>query len=310
MDPPECVFLSLPDGELARRAVRLREIMRCCALCPRECRVDRSKGEIGACGIGADAIVSSYGAHFGEESVLVGRYGSGTIFLSGCNLACVFCQNYDISQERRGQLVSRDRLADVMMELQDCGCHNINLVSPTHQVAHIIESLEIAVARGLRIPIVYNCGGYEPVQVLKTLDGIVDIYMPDAKYGSNEPGMKHSGVPEYWDRCREALAEMHRQVGDLDVRSVPCDEGGTVTVAVRGLLVRHLVLPNGLAHTREVVDFLGREIGRETFVNVMAQYRPQYHASEFPELGRQITVEEYREAVGFAIEAGLHRFAD
>jgi len=292
------------------RAAELYEMMRSCRLCPRNCRVNRIEGEIGACGIGAEAVVSSYGAHLGEESVLVGRFGSGTIFLTGCNLKCIFCQNYDISHLRRGRTVSTARLAEMMIELQEQGCHNINFVTPTHQVPRIVEAIDTARGMGLRVPIVYNCGGYESTEVLKLLDGVIDIYMPDIKYGDNEPGERYSGVPDYWDRCREAIREMHRQVGDLDVRRVALDDGGMATIAVRGLLVRHLVMPNGRAFTENGVRFLANEISRDTFVNVMAQYRPEYGASRFSEIDRRITAEEFREAVEQARRAGLHRFAD
>ena len=307
---PEPAYLKLTAAELSDRARRAREIMRSCTLCPRKCRVDRLAGELGACGIGGDAIISSHGAHFGEEPVLVGRHGSGTIFLTGCNLACAFCQNYDISHLRRGSQVSTAHLSDVMIELQSSGCHNINFVTPTHQVPQILEALKLAIENGLKAPLVYNCGGYEPVDVLKILDGIVDIYMPDIKYGDNQPGETYSGVPDYWDRSREAIIEMHRQIGDLDVRNVTDSRGAEATIAVRGLLVRHLVLPNGLAFTPNVVRFLADKISTDTYINVMAQYRPQHDASQFPEIARPITVEEFREALTQAREAGLHRFAD
>jgi len=285
-------------------------MMRSCTLCPRNCRVNRIEGETGACGIGAEAVVSSHGAHFGEESVLVGRSGSGTIFLTGCNLKCTFCQNYDISHLRRGRTVSTARLAEMMVELQEQGCHNINFVTPTHQVARIVEAVDAARETGLRVPLVYNCGGYESTEVLKLLEGMIDIYMPDIKYGDNEPGERYSGVPDYWDRCREAIREMHRQVGDLDVRSVSLDEGGPATIAVRGLLVRHLVMPNRRAFTENVARFLATQISRDTFINIMAQYRPEYGASRFAEIDRRITPDEFRGAVDEARRAGLHRFAD
>ena len=304
-------YLALHEaGKLAERANAARELLRCCTLCPRECRVDRASGELGACGVGADALVSSYGPHYGEESVLVGRHGSGTIFLAGCNLKCVFCQNYDISQLLHGHRVSIPRLAEVMLELQSEGCHNINLVTPTHQVPQILEALDQAAGAGLRIPTVYNSGGYESVDTLRLLDGVIDIYMPDVKYGDNDPGLKYSGVPDYWDRCREAVVEMHRQVGNLEIRRVACDDGGTATIAVRGLLVRHLVLPESLARSEQVFRFLAYEVSRDTFINIMAQYRPAYRAQSFPELSRRITPDEYRAAVEQARRFGLHRFAD
>ncbi len=294
----------------AERVSHLYAMMQSCALCPRRCGVDRTKGQLGTCGIGAEAVVSSYGSHFGEESVLVGRFGSGTIFFAGCNLKCVFCQNYDISQLRRGTIVSTDELASMMLQLAQRGCHNINLVTPTHQIAHIAEALKTAREMGLKLPVVYNCGGYESVDVLTLLDGIVDIYMPDIKYGDNEAGEKYSGVPDYWDRCREAVREMHRQVGDLQVVNFNTETGRSILLATRGLLVRHLVMPNNVARTEKVLEFLAAEISKDTYINIMAQYRPEWHASRFPELNRRITREEYVDAVQKARRLGLHRFAD
>jgi putative pyruvate formate lyase activating enzyme len=300
----------LETGELTQRARDAREMLRHCLLCPRKCGVDRIAGELGACGIGANPFVSSYGPHFGEESVLVGRYGSGTIFFTGCNLKCVFCQNYEISQLCRGDRISDVRLAEMMLELQSEGCHNINFVTPTHQVPQILEAIVKAAESGLRLPLVYNCGGYESVETLRLLDGIVDIYMPDAKYGDNEAGRTYSGVPDYWDRCREAIREMHRQVGDLQIREVACDNGRTAKIATRGLLVRHLVLPNNLASSDNVFRFIANEISKDTFINVMGQYRPEYRAREITELSRRVTANEFREAFEQARRAGLHRFAD
>jgi len=284
--------------EIAERVAALREIMRSCRLCPRNCAVDRLAGGLGVCRVGTEAVVSSYGPHFGEEAPLVGRRGSGTIFLTFCNLKCIFCQNYDISHLGQGRPASPQRLAQMMLELQRIGCHNINWVTPTHQSPMLVEATRIALADGLRVPIVYNCGGYESVEALRLLDGIVDIYMPDAKYGDNDAGRRLSDVPDYWDRCREALAEMHRQVGDLVT-----DENGT---ACRGLLVRHLVLPEGLAGTKVVMQYLG-SLSRNTYVNVMAQYHPQHRAREVPEIARPITMTEFRSAVQTALDAGLHR---
>ncbi len=273
-----------------------------CGLCPRCCGIDRLSGQTGVCRTGPLPVVASYGAHFGEEPPLVGHNGSGTIFFGGCNLSCVFCQNYDISYGDAGQEVSIEGLADMMLSLARQGCHNINLVTPTHQLPMILAAMEIAVIAGLDIPIVYNCGGYEPVKALQILDGIVDIYMPDAKYGSNEVGLELSGVPDYWDRNREALREMHRQVGDLHM-----DERG---IAEYGLLVRHLVLPGNLAGTREVMHFLATEISRDTYVNVMDQYRPAHKAFALPHIARRITHEEFGEAMRIARAEGLHRFAE
>lgn len=303
-------YLSLVEsGELAQRVKQAQDILSCCMLCPRECRVDRLSGQLGVCKVGLEAMVSSYGPHFGEEPVLVGLNGSGTIFFTGCNLKCVFCQNYDISHLMRGHRISTHHLADVMLELQDVGCHNINLVTPTHQMPQILDAVNIAAGRGLAVPLVYNCGGYESVQALQILDGVVDIYMPDVKYGGNEPGMLYSGVPDYWDRAKEALREMHRQVGDLQVQRVK-HNGRSTDIAQRGLLVRHLVLPDNLAYTNEVVSFIASEISRDTYINIMDQYRPEYRACDFPELNRRIKRDEYLRALDEAKRVGLHRFAD
>jgi putative pyruvate formate lyase activating enzyme len=284
--------------ELAKRASALRELMRSCRLCPRNCRADRLADEVGVCGVGAQPVVSSYGPHFGEETPLVGRSGSGTIFLTHCNLKCIFCQNYDISHLGRGRTVSPENLAEMMLALQQKGCHNINWVTPTHQAPMLVEATRIALGGGLRLPIVYNCGGYESLEVLRLLDGIVDIYMPDAKYGDDEAGRQLSGVQDYWIRCREALAEMHRQVGDLQT-----DEDG---IAARGLLVRHLVLPEDMARTAPIMEFLA-SLSPNTYVNVMAQYRPQYRAHEVPAINRPITATEFRRAVQTALDGGLSR---
>lgn len=234
----------------------------------------------------------------------MGGGGSGTIFFTGCNLRCSFCQNYDISHLGRGDRMDSARLAGVMVYLQDRGCHNINLVTPTHQLPGIIEALLRAVQLGLSLPIVYNCGGYESVETLQVLDGIVDIYMPDMKYGDNAIGLRLSGVPDYWDRNREAVCEMHRQVGDLEIAETP-DRSVT---AQRGLLVRHLVLPKGLAGTAKAAGFLATEISTRTYVNLMDQYRPCFHAVGSAEIGRPITAGEYSEAVKLARAAGLWRF--
>ncbi len=297
-------YLSLAAPELNSRARTLREMMRRCALCPRKCRFDRTAGESGTCRIGPDPVVSSYGPHFGEERPLVGTGGSGTIFFTGCNLKCSFCQNYEISHLGRGYPMETARLAGVMVYLQSRGCHNINLVTPTHQLPAIIDALSRAVELGLSLPIVYNCGGYESVETLRALDGIVDIYMPDMKYGDNAAGLRLSGVPDYWDRNREAVSEMHRQVGDLEI----VESRNRYATATRGLLVRHLILPNGLAGTASVVRFIATEIGARTYINLMDQYRPCYEAVGDADIGRLITDVEYSEAVKLARAAGIRRF--
>ncbi|HAG51791.1 MAG TPA: radical SAM protein [Deltaproteobacteria bacterium] len=286
-------------GELHKRIELLNKILEDCCLCPRNCRVNRFKGEKGVCRVGALPMVSSFHAHFGEERPLVGYYGSGTIFLTYCNLKCLFCQNYDISHLGEGREISREELGSMMISLMRQGCHNINFVTPTHQAAQIVSSLPSAIENGLDIPLVYNCGGYESVETIKLLDGIIDIYMPDFKYGNNESAKKLSAAPDYVEVAKGAVKEMHRQVGDLKI-----DKRG---IAQRGLLIRHLVLPSSLAGTREVMRFVAKEISRNTYVNIMGQYRPCYKAFEHPPMNRRITSEEFEEAVRIAREEGLWR---
>ncbi len=288
-------------GELATRKDQAWERLRLCDLCAHECGVDRLASERGVCRADDTVQISSYGPHFGEEDPLVGSHGSGTIFFTGCNLRCVFCQNWDISQMRVGHTVSTHELAGIMLELQDRRCHNINLVTPTHYMPHILAALLIACGGGLQTPLVYNCGGYESLAALKLLDGVIDIYMPDVKYADPDVGLRFSRAKDYPRVVKAALKEMHRQVGDLKV-----DEDG---IAWRGLLVRHLVLPEGLAGTQEIVRFIAEEISRDTYINIMAQYRPEYRAAEHPPLDRPTTRREYEEAVRLAKQAGLHRFA-
>lgn len=267
-----------------------------CQLCPRECKVNRLKGEIGNCKAGFRPKVSSYHQHFGEEFCLVGRFGSGTIFFTHCNLHCIYCQNYDISQLGLGREINIKALAQMMLDLQELGCHNINLVTPTPWVPQIIEALAIAQENGLHLPVVYNCGGYESIKTLKLLEDIIDIYMPDIKYGNNENGEKYSKVPDYWDVVRQALKEMHRQVGDLII------EDG---IATKGLIIRHLVLPNNLAASESVFRFISREISKNSFINVMDQYHPSYRANEYRELNRRISPEEYRNTLRILEQFGL-----
>jgi putative pyruvate formate lyase activating enzyme len=284
---------------LAARSKDAVALLESCEICPRHCRVNRLAGEKGFCRGGRLAKVYSYSPHFGEEPPLVGRHGSGTIFLSGCNLECLFCQNYEISQMDQGQEVSARTLAKIMMRLQDMGCHNINLVTPSHFVPQIIEALAEAAGAGLKIPLVYNSGGYDRAETIHLLDGIFDIYMPDAKYGSDDMALRYSNAPRYTHYMKSSIKEMHRQVGDLVI-----DKEG---IAARGLLVRHLVLPDGAASTKAVVRFLALEISRNTYLNVMAQYRPEYNACSAPRLNRCITQEEYASAVRLALDAGLCR---
>lgn len=286
------------QGVLQERAAIARERLASCTLCPLACRADRLHDEAGECRVGREAIVASYGPHLGEEDVLRGWRGSGTVFFSGCNLRCVYCQNYDISQFVSGHAVDAAHLAEIFLEVQREGCHNLNLVTPSHVVAQILEALVIAVSRGLRLPIVYNTSGYDSVAALRLLDGVVDIYMPDVKYSDSAIGQHYSGIPHYWEVVRPALREMHRQAGDLRI------ERG---LAVRGLLIRHLVLPGCLAGSREVLRFIAEEISRDTWINLMDQYHPAYRAYDYPELARRITTGEYAEVVAYARSLGLHR---
>lgn len=275
------------------------EILRECRLCPRECRVDRLAGQKGKCQVTREVVISSYEPHYGEEAPLVGGHGSGTIFFAYCNLKCVFCQNYTISHLGEGTSVTSDELAGMMLSLQTKGCHNINLVSPTHVVPHILAALEIAAGKGLSIPLVYNTGGYDSLETLCLLDGIVDIYMPDMKYSDARIAEQLSGIKDYPRANQAAVKEMHRQVGDLHM-----DKWG---VAQRGLLVRHLVLPNQLSGTEEVVRFLAQEVSHNTYLNIMAQYHPAYKALDWPRLSRRITDREFNEAVELAHRFGLNR---
>ena len=286
-------------GELKIRVEKALALMESCHLCPRECGVNRLNGETGYCRTGRNAKVASYNAHFGEEAPLVGRHGSGTIFLSSCNLLCSFCQNYDISHLNEGVEVEAAQTAAMMIQLMERGCHNINFVTPTHAIAQILEALKLAIEQGLNIPLVYNSGGYESVETLRLLEGIFDIYMPDFKFWDAEWAERFCNAPDYSERARAAIREMHRQVGDLLV-----DGAG---VAVRGLLIRHLVMPNGVAGTGKVMDFLGKEISTDTYVNVMDQYRPCGDANADDLINRRLTSQEYREAVDKAKKVGLHR---
>ncbi len=282
--------------EAEEKVEKLWELWRECWLCPRECQINREL-ETGNCGVGRDLLIGSWGPHPGEEAPLVGRRGSGTIFFAGCNLKCVFCQNYDLSHEVRGRRADTGELVKIMLTLQKYGCHNINLVTPTHVAPWIAEAILKARSRGLELPVVYNCGGYESTSVLKLLEGLVDIYMPDVKFGSDMVGEKYCDVPDYWTRVKEALKEMHRQVGDLII-----DQQG---LARRGLLVRHLVLPGWGGGARSIMDFLQEEISENTYLNLMAQYYPAYRSQEFPELMSRISPWEYRELVATARSRGF-----
>ena len=282
-------YLNIKEEEFDRRIEKAYKLLSPCEVCPHKCRVNRLKGEQGICRSGEEVIVSSYNAHFGEEPPLVGNFGSGTIFFTNCNLKCVYCQNYPISQLGNGNKVSLLELAKIMLALQKRKCHNINLVTPTHFVPQILKSLKLAIKMGLRIPIVYNTSGYESVNTLKLLDGVVDIYLPDARYADNEIAKKYSSAPDYFEIMKKALKEMHRQVRDLVTDKIG--------VARSGLIVRHLVLPGGLSGTKKIMRFIAREISPHTYISMMAQYFPAYQAGQFPDISRRINKEEYKEAL-------------
>jgi len=286
------------EGRFATRVEQADAILERCVLCPRRCGVNRKKGERGFCRAPAPAVLFSAHPHFGEEEVLVGSHGSGTIFFSNCNLRCIFCQNWPISHEGRGQTISDEELADRMLGLQRVGCHNINLVTPTHVMPNILGATRIAACKGLRIPLVYNTSGYERLEILKLLDGIVDIYMPDLKYMDPKMAAKYSaGAADYPEVTQRAILEMHRQVGVLAVNP----QG----IGLRGVIIRHLVMPNRVAGTRQFVGWVAENLPKTTYVNIMAQYRVEYKAYEYPEIARGITSEEFVEAMNWAEKAGL-----
>jgi putative pyruvate formate lyase activating enzyme len=287
----------LENGELQKRVDEAYRRLERCELCAVKCRVNRVVGRLGSCRTGALARLSSYGPHMGEEAALRGWRGSGTVFFAGCNLRCQFCQNYDISQTRAGEEVEPHDLAAVFLELQEYGCHNINLVSPSHVIPQILAAVLMAAFAGLRLPLVYNTGGYDAVEALQLLDGVVDIYMPDMKYSNAQVARRYSKVIDYAKVNQAGVREMHRQVGDLQISR----DG----LAQRGLLVRHLVLPNGLAGTKEVVRFLAEEISKNTYINIMDQYRPALNSHLYASLNRKITIQEHQEALEMAKGAGL-----
>ena len=282
----------LESGELHYRSEFLNDLLRDCTLCPRECRVDRTIEDSGFCNSGYLPIVVSYCAHHGEEPVLSGTRGSGTIFFGNCNLRCIFCQNHQISQPAgtlEGREVSFERLAEIMLELQSRGCHNINFVSPSHFVAQIVRGVEIAASNGLRLPLVYNSNGYDSLQTLKHLEGIIDIYLPDLKYSDDNAGLEYSKVKDYVRHARVAIPEMKRQVGDLVV-----DAKG---IAIRGLIIRHLVLPNDLAGSEKSLKFISEGVGKEAFISTMSQYFPTHKAGGYPLVSRPISQREYEKVL-------------
>ncbi|MGA1842632.1 MAG: radical SAM protein [bacterium] len=290
------------NGELERRGTLAYKILESCSLCPRNCRVNRLKEEKGFCKTGSKPIISSYGPHFGEESPLVGENGSGSIFVTNCNLGCVFCQNYDISHLGQGLEISSEDISVIMLSLQHRGCHNINFVSPTHIMPQILAALPLAIEKGLKIPLVYNTGAYDSIQSISLLDGIFDIYMPDFKFSDTGSSKSYAKAPDYFEKASAAILEMYRQVGDLKLDSK--------NIAYQGLLIRHLVMPNNLAGTEKVMDFISSKISKNTYINIMDQYRPCGEANRYPELNRRITDKEYKDAVDIACKHGLTRLDD
>ncbi|MBU2598000.1 MAG: radical SAM protein [Actinobacteria bacterium] len=286
-------------GELKKRIDEAWALLKSCVLCPRNCKVNRLIDEKGLCNTGKRVVVSSYGPHFGEESPLVGKRGSGTIFITWCCMRCIYCQNYSISQLGEGTETSNEDLAKMMLSLQNQGCHNINIVTPTHVVPQILSALEIAVGKGLNIPLVYNTGGYDSAETLKILNGIFDIYMPDMKYGDRTTAAKLSKISNYPKINQDAVLEMHRQVGDLVL-----DGNG---IAQRGLLIRHLVLPDNLAGTEKVLEFIAKKISKNTYLNIMDQYNPHHKAFKKPPLNKRIISNEYNYALKLAKKYGLNR---
>ncbi|NIM52837.1 MAG: radical SAM protein [Gemmatimonadales bacterium] len=286
------------SGELKRRGEQLWQVMKSCSLCPRECGAARLDGQAGFCHGTSQLVIASHHPHFGEERPLVGRGGSGTVFFSNCNLRCVFCINWQISQGGVGESRSLEDLAEMMLHLQGLGCHNINIVTPTHYSPHIVLALDIAAARGLRLPLVYNTCGWERPEILRKLDGVVDIYLPDFKYADGAMASTYSsGADTYPEITKAALLEMHRQVGVAK----PAEDG----LMYRGLMIRHLVMPNGVSGAKQVIGWIAENLPKDTYVNIMSQYRPMYKAFDYPEIARQLTRAEYTEVVEYARQAGL-----
>ncbi len=288
------------SGELRYRIEQGLSLLAGCSLCPRKCGINRLTDETGFCGIGRRARISSFSPHFGEEDVLVGEHGSGTIFLGSCNLRCCFCQNYEISfNPEDGREVSSKELASIMLHLQDRGCHNINFVSPGHVVVQLLEAIEIALGSGLNIPLIYNSSGYDGLESLDLLDGVIDIYMPDFKFWQAETGEKYCAAPDYSAVAQKALVAMFDQVGDLVI-----DERG---LATSGLLIRHLLMPDGMAETEKILSFIAEKISVKTYVNIMDQYRPCGESHKFSELQQTISAEDYQLALRYAKGIGLER---
>ena len=286
------------NGILHERAAKSRKILKCCELCPHRCKVDRTSDERGFCRSGAKPLISSYNPHFGEEPVLVGPGGSGTIFLTNCTMRCIYCQNYPISQLENGREYTNHGLAGIYLRLQNMGCENVNFVTPTHFVPMILEALELAIPEGFHLPLVYNTNGYELIETLQLLEGIVDVYLPDIKYASNDMAKKYSGVGNYVEHNRAALKEMFRQVGLLE-----CDERG---VAQKGLIVRHLVLPDDISGSEDCVRFLAEELSPDIHLAFMSQYFPAYKAPETPPLNRRIDRRRYQKLTRMVEELGFN----
>ena len=286
------------EGKLAQRVEQAYSIFEECELCPRECGVNRQKGDTGFCEAPVQPVVFSAHPHFGEEISLVGQYGSGTIFFSNCNLRCVFCQNWPISLEGKGNVIQDEDLANMMLLLQQIGCHNINLVTPTHVMPNILNATRIALKKGLSLPLVYNTSGYESPEIIKLLDGVVDIYMPDMKFMDEDKAAKYSSdASDYPQMAKMAIKEMNRQVGELMI-----DER---RIALRGLIIRHLVMPNRVAGTEKFVKWMAENLPKATYVNIMSQYHVEYEAFDYPEIARGITVQEFLEAMDWAEKYGL-----
>jgi putative pyruvate formate lyase activating enzyme len=303
MENFQSAYLSLlQSSELRKRVRQAYDHLETCDLCAWECRVNRSAGKMGVCRSGVRARVASYGPHRGEEAPLSGWNGSGTIFFSRCNLRCQFCQNHEISQTNTGDELEPEALAEIMLRLQTMGCHNINLVSPSHFVPQILAAVLLAAQAGLNLPLVYNTGGYDSIAALKLLDGVIDIYMPDMKYASLQIARSYSKARDYPRHNQAAVLEMHQQVGDLQIG----DDG----LARRGLIVRHLVLPYNLAGSSEILRFIAEKISPNTYLNLMDQYRPMYNARNFPKLKRPLRIEEYQQVLAESQSLGLYRLAE
>ena len=275
-----------------------KKLLQNCTVCPRNCKVNRLNGELGECKTGYEPVVSSHFAHIGEEAPLVGNRGSGTIFIAGCNLLCLFCQNYDISHTINGRPVSIKRFAEMMLELQEAGCHNINIVTPSHIVPQLVEALYLAAKIGLHLPIVYNSSGYDSLGSLRLLDGLIDIYMPDFKFYSDISGERYTAVKNYATVAKKVIKEMYKQVGDLII------ENG---ISIKGLLIRHLVMPGMLEDSNKIFQYISSEISKNTYINIMPQYRPSGEARNYPEIDRPLHYSEFLEAVDLAKEVGLKR---